>query len=339
MSWRTSGFVLALFGASFTLSCSGSGSRSKLQPVRVAATLGSFGHIPTYLAGSLGYFQEEGLDVTIADMGGASKVMEALVGRSADIGAGSLEQSIQMAAEGRPIQSFVTEFHNYGFLIAASPKASRPIRKIEDLRGATIGVTAHGSPSHFLVNYLMSRHGLSPQDFSTVAIGLGATNLSSLEQGRVDAGITTPNLLLMLRRRHPETVILFDPLPEDNFKKIFGVDRFPSHVLYARLDWIQSNKETVRSFAKAVVRALRFVANNSAETIVSKIPAGYRGPDQSIDVEALRMWRPMYSSDGATPPASFEAVKNVVALSIDKVRSAKIDPATTYTNEFVTAAP
>jgi NitT/TauT family transport system substrate-binding protein len=72
--------------------------------VRLAATLGSFGHLPMHLASVLGYFQQEGVKVTVAEMNGSSKVMEALLGGSADVGAGSLEQSIQMAAEG-PIQS------------------------------------------------------------------------------------------------------------------------------------------------------------------------------------------------------------------------------------------
>ena len=335
MNWRIWGIVCAVLSSNFISGCSGSSDRPKLQQVRLAATLGSFGHLPVYLASALGYFHEEGIEVTISDMGGTSKVMEALLGGSADVGAGALEQSIQMAAEGHAIQSFVTEFYNFGFLLAASPKASRQIRKIEDLRGATVGISSPGSGTHFFLNYILNRHGLRPSDISTVAIGLGASNLSSLEQGRVDAGITTPTVLVLLQRRRPDTVILFDPLFQDSFKMAFGVDRYPSHVLYARLDWIHRNKETVRSLAKAVVRALQFVVANSPETIALKLPDGYRSQDRSIDVQALRTWHSMYSRDGLMPPESFEAVKNVVALSIDKVRSATIDPAMTYTNEFV----
>jgi hypothetical protein len=50
--------------------------------------------------------------VTVAEVTGFSKGMQALLGGNADIGAGSLEQSIQMAAEGRPVQALVTEFFN-----------------------------------------------------------------------------------------------------------------------------------------------------------------------------------------------------------------------------------
>jgi len=288
-----------------------------------------------HLASALGYFREEGLDVTIAEMPGSSKIMEALLGGSADVGAGSLEQSIQMAAQGQYVQTFLTEFFNFGFSIVVSPKASWHVRSLDELRGATVGVSSPGSQSHFLVNFLLSRHGLTSHDYSAVAVGLGASNLSALEQGRVDAAVTTPNVLMVVQKRHPGTSVLFDPLAEDNFEQVFGVARYPSHVLYARLDWIARNRQTVRSLAKAVVRALRYIATNPPVVIASKVPAGFRSLDLGFDVEALRVWKSMYSQDGVTPGTSFEAVKALTAVSVDTVRRTYIDPAKTYTNEFV----
>ena len=146
-------------------------------------------------------------------------------------------------------------------------------------------------------------------------------NVAALEQGRVDAGITTPNLLMLLQKRRPGTLVLFDRPADDTFRKIFGVARYPSHVLYARLDWIEHNEQTVRSIAKPVVRALRYIEMNSPAVIASKMPMGSRSPDSVSDVQALKIWKSMYSRDGITPPSSFEAVKAVTSLSIDKVRS------------------
>jgi hypothetical protein len=55
-----------------------------------------------------------------------------------------------------------------------------------------------------------------------------------------------------------------------------------------------------------------------------------------VDVAALREWKSLYSRDGLIPPSTFEAVKAVSALSLERVRPAPIEPATVYTNEFVT---
>ena len=50
----------------------------------------------------------------------------------------------------------------------------------------------------------------------------------------------------------------------------------------------------------------------------------------------LREWKSLHSRDGLIPPSTFEAVKAVSALSLERVRPAPVEPATVYTNEFVT---
>src|SRR4051812_5628117 len=82
------------------------------------------------------------------------------------------------APAGHAVQSFVTEFYRFGFLLAGSPKASREIRTIKDLKGARIGVTSPGAQLQLLVNYLLSRSGLTAVDYTTVAVGPGASNLA-----------------------------------------------------------------------------------------------------------------------------------------------------------------
>ena len=45
-------------------------------------------YLPLTIAEQLGYFKDEGLDVTIDDFAGGSKALQAVVGGSADVGAG-----------------------------------------------------------------------------------------------------------------------------------------------------------------------------------------------------------------------------------------------------------
>ena len=69
--------------------------------VRLALQPPSTNNYPGYFAQWLGFYRQEGLHVTISQIAGASRVLEAVVGGSADVGGGVYEQSIQMAAEGR----------------------------------------------------------------------------------------------------------------------------------------------------------------------------------------------------------------------------------------------
>ena len=57
-------------------------------------------YAPQYAAIELGYFDEEGLDVTLVNGGGADKVMTALVSGEADIGFMGSESSVYTYANG-----------------------------------------------------------------------------------------------------------------------------------------------------------------------------------------------------------------------------------------------
>ena len=62
-----------------------------------------FYYLPLTLADRLGYFKDEGLDVTIIDFAGGAKALQAMVGGSADLVSGSFEHTMHMQAKGIPV--------------------------------------------------------------------------------------------------------------------------------------------------------------------------------------------------------------------------------------------
>src|SRR4051794_29599052 len=146
-------------------------------------------YLPATLAERLGYYKAEGLDVVAQDFAGGSKALEALLGGSADVVSGFYDHTIQLAAEGRELQAFVAMLQYPGFVLAVSPATMKKIEKIEDLKGAVAGVTAPGSSSNMILNYLLGKHGLTAQDVSVTGIGSTATAVAAVERGKVDAAI------------------------------------------------------------------------------------------------------------------------------------------------------
>src|SRR5271170_833193 len=102
-------------------------------PVRLALQPTSTNNYPSYFAAWLGFYKEEGLEVAISEISGASKVLEAVVGGSADVGGGVYEQTIQMAAEGKSIVCFISLLRSPNFAIIAGPG----IKTFSDLKGKT----------------------------------------------------------------------------------------------------------------------------------------------------------------------------------------------------------
>jgi len=78
-------------------------NNNELTKVTVAEVTHSIFYAPQYLADSLGYFKEEGLDVEITLTSGADAVMAAVLSKEVDIGFCGTEATIYVANKKRKI--------------------------------------------------------------------------------------------------------------------------------------------------------------------------------------------------------------------------------------------
>ena len=284
------------------------------------------------LAQELGFYTDEGLAVTLQDFPGGRMSLEALLGGSADVVCGFYEHTIQMAAEGRDLRAFVTMLRYPGLVaVAANPGVSR----IEDLKGKIVGVSAVGSSTQIFLNYLLVTHGVKPDDVSATSIGMSATAVGAVTRGKVDAAIMTEPALSVARGKMPALRILADTQTKEGVRAVFGVDSYPSVVLYSKTQWLEQHGKEAQRLARAVTRALEWMRVHSAEEIRQRMPPEFRTEDMESDLAGLRTLQGMLSPDGKLTPESAEAVRKVLSASLDKVRTATIDLTKTYTNEFV----
>jgi NitT/TauT family transport system substrate-binding protein len=292
-------------------------------------------YLPTTLARELGFYKDEGLAVDIQDFAGGSKALEALVGGSADVVSGFYDHTIQMAADGRELVAFVAMLRFPGLVLTTSPQRAGDLTKIEDLKGRLAGVTAAGSSTQMLLTYLLKKHGVDPGTVSVVSIGNAATAIAALEHGKVDAGMMADPAFTMMRKRNPSARILVDMRTVEGVKAAFGTDTYLASVIYSKGEWIRANHETAARVARAITRTLEWMQRHSPEEIAQKTPATFRGDDQALYVEALKNSMAMFSPDGRMSADGAEAVRALLAASMDKVRDAKIDLSKTFTNEFI----
>ncbi len=294
-------------------------------------------YLPTTLAERLGLFEKEGLRVTLEDFPGGSKALQALLGGSVDVVSGFYDHTIQMAAEGKPLRAFVNLLRYPGLTLVVSPRTTRRIERIDDLAGATVGVTAPGSSTHFFLNYLLAKRNIELTGVSVVGVGHTATALAAVESGKVDAAILTEPGLAMLQQREPKLRLLADTRTREGVETLFGAPQFPASVLYAKQDWLNRNKDTAARLTRAMRSTLIWMLSHTAGQIADKMPAEHVGPDRRLYEEALIAAMPVFNPDGAIRPEGAEAVRRVLSYSVPAVREAQIDLAGTFTNEFVEA--
>jgi NitT/TauT family transport system substrate-binding protein len=315
----------------------GCGSDSHLRTADVRIAIGgraALDFIPIYLASSLGFFREESLDVTLQDLAGTPKAVQALLGGSADVVAGGYDAAVQMTIDGRPIQAIATLERWPPLLVVAEPRPTRHLRTIRDLTGATVGVSAPGSSTHRFINYLLVKNGMSLSDISAVGVGVNFSMAAALQHGQVDAAVAGP-LGVALLSKDPNLTILADCRTAEDARRTLGTNNTPNAVLMARPEWIREHPETVRKLGKATRRVLAWIQKHSAEDVSNAMPREYKGQDAVVYLRAVRDILPAFSADGIMPAEGPANVKDFLAVSDKRVRSANIDLKTTYTNEFV----
>ncbi|PXY21696.1 ABC transporter substrate-binding protein [Prauserella sp. PE36] len=294
-------------------------------------------YLPTTLAQRLGYYEAEGLKVTLEDLQGGSKALQALQGGSVDVVSGYYDHTIQMAAKDREVRSFVTMLRYPSLVLAVSPKASKPINSIADLAGANVGVTAPGSSTDFFLKYLLNKEGL-PSDAATVqAVGGDSSAVAAMEQGRVDAAVMLDPAFSLLQQRAgvDKVKILTDTRTAEGVQEDFGVATYPAAVLYSTGQWLENNGDNARKLAKAIVRTLEWIDQHSAEEIAAEMPEEYAQGNREVYVEAIGKVKEAYSKDGTIQPDGAEAVRSVLAQFIPEIERANVDVSGTYSNDYL----
>ena len=130
--------------------------------VRLNEVTHSVFYAPQYVAMSLGFFADEGLDVELTNGGGADKVMTAVVSGSADIGLAGPESCIYIYNQGKddhPVIFAQLTKRDGSFLVGRTGGSF----SWEDLRGATVIGGRKGGVPEMTLEYVMKQNGVVPQ--------------------------------------------------------------------------------------------------------------------------------------------------------------------------------
>lgn len=293
-------------------------------------------YLPLTLAERLGYFKDEGLNVRISDFPGGSRSLQAVVGGSADVVSGAYEHTINMQSRGQHFVSFVLSGAAPQISVAIVTSRAANYKSPKDLKGLKVGVSAPGSSTNMVANYLLAKGGLKPTDVSIVGIGAGAGVVAAVEQGRVDVISQTDPAVTMLEKEGKVKVIAETRTPEGT-EKLFG-GPMPAASLYAPVDFVKKNPNTVQALTNAMVRALLWLQDASPQQVLATVPEDYLLGNKAMYLFAFNNVKTAYSRDGMMSEAGARTTLKALASFNDKLEPAKINLAATYTNEFAKKA-
>ena len=293
-------------------------------------------YLPLTIAESLGYFKAEGLDVTIADFAGGSRALQAVVGGSADVVSGAFEHTLNMQAKGIKLRAFALQGRAPQIVLGINPKTMPNFKSVADLKGKKIGVTAPGSSTNVMANFVLAKAGIKPGDVSIIGVGAASGAVAAMKAGQIDA-ISNLDPVITLLPRSGDLKIISDTRIVAEADKVFG-GPMPAGCMYAPQAFIDKNPATVQAIANAIVRADKWIQAAGAADIIKAVPESYLLGDRAVYVDAFLASKGAMSPDGMIPEAGAATAVRALQSVDESLKSVKFDLGAAWTNDFVKRA-
>ena len=293
-------------------------------------------YLPLTIAEQLGYFKAEGLDLKIVDFAGGSQALRALVGGSADVVSGAFEHTVNMQHKGQKLRAVVLMGRAPQIVLGINPKTMPNYKTVADLKGKKIGVTAPGSSTNVMANFVLAKAGLKPSDVSIIGVGAGNGAVAAMRSGQVDAMSNLDPVVSLLTRSN-DLKIISDTRIVAEADKVFG-GPMPAACLYMKQAFIDQNPRTAQALATAIVRANQWIQKAGAGDIIKTVPDNYLLGDRAVYIDAFLAAKGALSPDGMFPDKGPDTAFRALASIDAEIAKFTPDLPAVYTNDFVKAA-
>lgn len=328
-------FITAALAAAipvFTLFSGASQAQEMRDITFVQPSPSAINSFPVFVAIGEGYFEEEGLKVTVEAINGSSAVLQALSAGQAHFGRPG--PGPVLGARSRGVDAVflynVAARSNFGVVVREESDIQGP----EDLRGKVIGTgTADGAEVGFAKNVMSGAGMIAGEDFELLTVGDGGPATVAFNSGEIEAYSASTADAAILNQRGMK---VRDVTPGE-FARFFG------NGIATMGDTIRNDRELVEKFGRAFARGHAFALDDAnRKAVLAHLAEG--NPQEGEDIEfqsalfdAVRSKTiPVDDSNGLgyLPPAVWEEWQDSLVAGGDL--PAPLDDLTAaYTNEFI----
>ncbi|HEV2477661.1 MAG TPA: ABC transporter substrate-binding protein [Candidatus Dormibacteraeota bacterium] len=329
--------MLASIAAIFVLAACGSTSSPSTggtQTVSLKIMVGGLNkqiYLPNMLAQRLGYFKDYGLNVTLIDEGSGQASEEEVVAGNVDAGSGAYVHPMVLNTQGKKIETIC----QFGIAPGEAEVVDASLTNItsaKDLVGKNLGVTDLGSGTHVLTQAIIGSAGADPTKAQYVAVGAGDTFIAAIQQKKIAAGMTTyPTISRLVNSGKGKILVsLLDP---QSTRAALGGD-YPFIGIFAKNDWVNSNKDTAQRLVNAYVKTLKYIHSHTAQQVADQMPTDYYAGDKASYVSDLQSQLGIFGTDCKMPVGGPENVQKIQQQFVSSYKGKSANLSETYTNEF-----
>jgi NitT/TauT family transport system substrate-binding protein len=241
-----------------------------------------------------------------------------------------------MAAKGQKLVAIAAQVQCPGWIFGVSRKSADKVKSVADLKGKRVGVSAPGSSTHMVVNYILHKAGLKPDAVSIIGVGQAAGAVAAVRAGQIDALIVNDPVATVLTDGG-DLKPLADMRTAEGNKQVFGAE-YPESSIYATKAFVDKNPRTIQAVANAIVRAEHWIAKATPQQLVDNVPPEYLVDNKQLYAKAFESSRHCLSQTGVIDADGARTVRDVLAAFDPTIAAAHIDLSTTYDNRYVKAA-
>jgi NitT/TauT family transport system substrate-binding protein len=333
--------ALSLAGCASTASQnSGTSSSSGGTGTPVSIMVGGLNkqiYLPFMLAQRLGYYQQQGLNVTLQDEGaGVDATTNMVAGKVQGVG-GFYDHTIAMQGLGQSLESVVSMLTTPGEVELCRNEVKDQIHSAADWAGKNLGVTDLGSSTDFLTQYLAQKNGVDPAKIHRVGVQSGSTLIGALQHGNIDCAMTTEPTVSTLLATGSAYILLDMRTAEGTSQQLGG--QYPATSLYMSTSYVDSHPDVVQKLVNAYVETLKWIQTHTGAQVADQMPADYyAGSGKDAYAKAFDNEKGIYNATGIMPASGPPTNLAVLQAFNPDVKGKTIDLSKTYTDKFVQAA-
>tara|TARA_B100000315_G_scaffold250544_1_gene283557 strand:- start:14371 stop:15321 length:951 start_codon:yes stop_codon:yes gene_type:complete len=225
---------------------------TNLLPIRLAAGSGpTFGvdDLACAAATHLGFWQDEGLDVTWTPVHGGVAAMQSVLTGETDVSYGGLGPVLKFRAEGQPVRSVVSMARALAQNLIVQPDISSP----DQLRGKSWAIDGFGALSHHMARLVVKALNISEDEIDWQAVGPPPERIERLLAGTIDISLIRVEEAWSLN--NDENNQLHTLLGFTELKELVPLQ--PHGVLATTEDYEQSHPEELHRLTRGMIKASR----------------------------------------------------------------------------------
>ena len=314
-------------------------AQPQLEKTRISISVGGkavFYYLPLTIAEQLGYFDSEGLKVEVNDWGDGAHALQAVIDGSANVVSGAYEHTINLQSRGQDFQAFVMQGRAPAIALGISSKTIPNFSSVADLKGKRIGISGIGSSTHMVVKLILARAGIKEDEVNFIGVGTTVGALTAFRAGQIDA-LSGADPVVTILEQKGEIRIIADTRTLKGSMTVFG-GTMPAGCLYAPLDFVKKNPNTVQALTNAIVHSLKWLQTAGPGDIIKTVPESYLLGDRALYLAAFNKMREAIATDGLLSAEGPRTAVRVLASFDPAIKLDKINLGKTYTNEFAKKA-